>query len=67
MAGHGHDHGSGLLGWSRGTFAHSHSIEGKIDDSLESNERGSWALKWSLVGLGVTALLQGDPPGRDRR
>lgn len=56
--GHDHDHGTGLLGWFRGTFAHSHSIEDKTDDALESNERGIWALKWSLVGLGATALFQ---------
>ena len=54
----GHDHGTGLLGWVRGTFAHSHSIEDKIDASMESNELGIWALKWSLVGLGITAFLQ---------
>ncbi len=56
--GHGHDHGTGLLGWFRGTFAHSHSIEDKTDAALESNARGIWALKWSLVGLGATALFQ---------
>lgn len=53
-----HEHGSGVLGWLRGTFAHSHSIEDKIDASMESNELGIWALKWSLVGLGITAFLQ---------
>jgi len=56
--GHDHDHGTGLLGWFRGTFAHSHSIEDKTDDALESSARGIWALKWSLVGLGATALFQ---------
>ncbi len=54
----GHDHGTGVLGWVRGTFAHSHSIEDKIDASMESNALGIWALKWSLVGLGITAFLQ---------
>jgi cation diffusion facilitator family transporter len=54
----GHSHGTGVLGWLRGTFAHSHSIEDKIDASMESNALGIWALKWSLVGLGVTAFLQ---------
>jgi len=53
-----HAHGKGLLGWLRGTFAHSHDIGDKVDESLESNERGIWALKISLVGLGLTALLQ---------
>lgn len=56
--GHSHDHGKGVLGWLRGTFAHSHDIGDKIDDSMESNERGIWALKVSLVGLGITALIQ---------
>jgi cation diffusion facilitator family transporter len=42
----------------RGTFAHSHSIEDKIDDTMESSERGIWALKVSLVGLFITALIQ---------
>ncbi len=54
----GHEHGTGLVGRVRGIFGHSHNIEDKIDDSLESNERGIWALKISLVGLSVTALLQ---------
>jgi cation diffusion facilitator family transporter len=56
--GYDHDHGTGLLGWFRGLFAHSHGIDDRVDDALESNERGIWALKWSLVGLGVTAVLQ---------
>ncbi|MEA3188204.1 MAG: hypothetical protein QOD99_2034 [Chthoniobacter sp.] len=54
----GHDHGAGILGWLRGTFAHSHSAPDKVDESMESNERGIRALKISLVGLGITALVQ---------
>lgn len=42
--GHGHDHGS-----------HTH---GTVDASLLTTERGIWAVKWSLVALGVTALFQ---------
>lgn len=53
-----HSHGSGLLGWVRSTFSHSHSIEDKIDASMESNALGIWALQWSLIGLGITAILQ---------
>ena len=34
---------------------HSHGI---IDPSLATNERGLWAIKWSFVGLTITALLQ---------
>lgn len=56
--GHSHDHGSGLLGWFRGTFAHSHAAADKIDDTMESNERGIAALKISLIGLLATAFLQ---------
>lgn len=43
QANHGHGHG------------HHH---GTIDPSIVSTERGLWALKWSFVGLMVTALLQ---------
>ena len=31
---------------------------GGVDPSVASSERGLWALKWSLVALGVTAALQ---------
>lgn len=55
---HDHDHGGGILGWFQDHFAHSHSIADQMDDALESSERGIWTLKWSLVGLAVTALLQ---------
>ena len=55
--GRGHDHGGGGLGWPRHTFAHSHVHE-KVDAALETHERDIWALKISLVGLGLTALFQ---------
>jgi cation diffusion facilitator family transporter len=42
---HGHDHGPG----------HRH---GTVDPAIAASERGLWALKWSLAGLGVTAALQ---------
>jgi hypothetical protein len=38
-----HDHG------------HTH---GAIDPSIATTERGIWAVKWSFVGLCITALLQ---------
>ncbi len=56
--GHGHDHGEGLLAWLKGTFAHSHDVTEKIDSTLESSDKGIQALKISLVGLGLTAVLQ---------
>jgi len=40
---HGDDHG------------HRH---GGVDAAIASSERGLWALKWSLAGLGLTAALQ---------
>jgi nickel/cobalt exporter len=49
-----HDHGRGLLAWFGGVFGHSHSVAERIDETMESNERGIWALKISLVGLGLT-------------
>lgn len=54
----GHDHGTGLIGWLRGTFGHSHSIEDKVDATMESNTRGIAALKISLVILLITSLIQ---------
>jgi cation diffusion facilitator family transporter len=38
---------------------HSHDAGDKIDAALESSEQGIHALKWSLAGLGATALAQG--------
>src|SRR5215208_3740660 len=55
---HDHEHRPGILGWLQHTFAHSHDVHEKVDDALESNERGIWALKLSLLGLGATALFQ---------
>ena len=43
----GHQHGG----------AHGHSHAG-IDPSIVTHERGLWAVKWSFVILGVTALFQ---------
>ncbi|MFZ1575947.1 MAG: cation diffusion facilitator family transporter [Chromatiaceae bacterium] len=55
---HSHVHGSGILGWLRGTFAHSHDVTDQVDSVMESSAKGIRALKISLIGLGVTALLQ---------
>ena len=40
-----HDHGHG----------HTH---GAVDPSILSSGRGIWAVKWSFIGLGITAVLQ---------
>src|SRR5882672_7743779 len=34
---------------------HAHAI---VDPSIASSDRGLWALKWSFVGLMVTAMIQ---------
>jgi len=56
---HGHegDHAHGG-GWWTKIFGHSHDSSDKVDAAMESNARGIWALKISLVGMAVTALLQ---------
>jgi cation diffusion facilitator family transporter len=41
----GHDHGHG----------HTHGV---VDASIASTARGLWALKWSFIGLMITAFLQ---------
>ena len=66
--GHGHDHGDhehahggGVLGWLRELvpFGHGHSHgDAPVDAALEGSDRGIWALKVSLVGLGATAIFQ---------
>ncbi len=46
--GHGHDHGSGGHG-------HTHGV---VDPSITTTERGIWAIKWSFIGLSITAVIQ---------
>jgi cation diffusion facilitator family transporter len=55
---HGHTHRPGILGWLQHTFAHSHDVHEKVDDVMESNDRGFWATKWALVSLGLTTVVQ---------
>jgi cation diffusion facilitator family transporter len=50
---HGHEAHSGP-GHQRG-HGHSHGV---IDPSIVSTDRGLWALKWSFVGLVITAAIQ---------
>ncbi|WP_088894621.1 cation diffusion facilitator family transporter [Leptolyngbya ohadii] len=47
---HGHSHGHDHEG-----HAHTHGV---IDPGIVTTDRGLWAVKWSFVGLMVTALLQ---------
>src|SRR6266542_832916 len=42
---HRHSHGHG----------HTHGV---IDASISTSDRGIWAIKWSFIGLFVTALIQ---------
>lgn len=49
---HGHSHAS-----SDHADEHSHS-HGVVDPSIASSKRGMWAIKWSFIGLMLTALLQ---------
>lgn len=58
---HDHDHEHGRWGWLREIlpFGHGHSHgEATIDAAMEGSERGIWALKVSLAGLGITAVVQ---------
>ena len=58
---HDHEHAGGPLAglMERLPFGHGHSHGTmNMDLALETSERGIWALKVSLIGLGVTAALQ---------
>ncbi|PYK97252.1 MAG: cation transporter, partial [Verrucomicrobia bacterium] len=61
MREHSHDHhdygDEGGRGHSHGHGKHGHT-HGLIDPSITTSERGIWAIKWSFIGLAVTALLQ---------
>ena len=57
---HDHDHDDGRLGtairhWFR---PHSHDASDSIDTALEGSAEGIRVVKLSLLGLGLTALLQ---------
>jgi cation diffusion facilitator family transporter len=60
--GHGHSHSQSAPGHTdkhgahyHGQHGHSHGV---VDPSITTTDRGLWALKWSFVGLMITALLQ---------
>lgn len=53
---HGHDHGHDYHEHEEhDDHGHTHGV---IDPSIITTERGIWAIKWSFLGLMVTALLQ---------
>ena len=47
--GHGHHHGGGE--------GHGHT-HGVVDPTIATTSRGIWAIKWSFVGLAITAIAQ---------
>ncbi len=65
-SGHEHGHSHGDDGWwgrfrhavSNAVGGHSHDTADQIDDPLEADSAGRRALVISLIGLGITALLQ---------
>jgi cation diffusion facilitator family transporter len=50
--GHGHSHGPGN---NEGGHGHTHGV---MDPTIATTERGIWAIKWSFIGLAITAVLQ---------
>ncbi len=63
--GHGHTHGPGGHQHGHSHHGHSHAhghghghTHGVIDATIASTSRGIWAIKWSFIGLMITALLQ---------
>lgn len=52
---HAHDHGEQHPDDHSHGSGHTHGI---VDPSITTSERGIWAIKWSFVGLFITALFQ---------
>jgi Co/Zn/Cd efflux system component len=56
---HGHEHvHGGIRGFLASVVGHSHDPADSFDGALTSSARGIRAVKVSLVGLGITAVLQ---------
>jgi len=56
---HEYDHGHHSHGHGGHASAHGHGhTHGVVDPVLATTARGIWAIKWSFVVLGVTAVLQ---------
>ena len=54
-----HDAGTDALAHGHGEgHAHGGHAHGIVDPSIASHNRGLWALKWSFLGLTVTAAIQ---------
>ncbi|HSM84377.1 MAG TPA: cation diffusion facilitator family transporter [Nodosilinea sp.] len=54
---HGHDHKHGHVHRHDHPHGHGHT-HGAIDPEIATSERGLWAVKWSFVGLVITATVQ---------
>lgn len=55
---HGHHHVEGHEN-HHDHHGHGHGhMHGVVDPSIFATERGIWAVKWSFVGLFITAILQ---------
>ncbi len=58
----GHDHDQSKFGWLKELLpfghGHSHDAADSLDDALAGSAEGIRAVKVSLIGLGVTSLLQ---------
>jgi cation diffusion facilitator family transporter len=52
-----HEHGHLFEHGGRHSHGHVHQ-HGVVDASITTSERGIWAIKWSFVGLFITALIQ---------
>lgn len=54
----GHDHAHPSDEHEHRESGHGH-LHGIVDPAIATSERGVWAVKWSFVGLTLTAILQG--------
>jgi len=54
---HAHDHGTGVIGWAKGLL-HPHSHDHGESVGITASKEGTRALTVSLVGLGITAVVQ---------
>jgi cation diffusion facilitator family transporter len=52
---HGHHHGHEHAHGHDGKHGHTHGV---VDPAIATTERGIWAIKWSFLGLFITAVLQ---------
>jgi cation diffusion facilitator family transporter len=60
---HSHESPRNLVEWllaifHLGSHAHDHDHGGLAGSILETSTRGIWAIKWSFIGLMLTALMQ---------